>query len=88
MFCIGVKEVQMSHWFDYCVHYWDSTGIFSHKIQLMPDHKPTIEHQRRLNQPMQEVVKKKIINWLDARIMYPITDSSSVCPVCVCPKRG
>ena len=27
-------------------------GIFSHKIQLMPDHKPSIEHQRRLNLPM------------------------------------
>ena len=36
-------------------------GICSHKIQLMPDHKPSIEHQRRLNPPMQEVVKKDII---------------------------
>ena len=40
--------------------------IFSHKIQLMPNHKPSIEHQRRLNQPMQEVVKKEIIKLLDA----------------------
>ena len=24
-------------------------GICSHKIQLMPDHKPSIEHQRHLN---------------------------------------
>ena len=36
-------------------------GIFSHKIQLMLDHKPSIEHQRRLNPHMQEVVKKEII---------------------------
>ena len=36
-------------------------GICSHKIQLMPDHKPSVEHQRRLNPPMQEVVKKEII---------------------------
>ena len=35
--------------------------IFFHKINLMPDHKPSIEHQRRLNPPMQEVVKKEII---------------------------
>ena len=27
-------------------------GICSHKIQLMPDHKPSIEHQRCLNPPM------------------------------------
>ena len=29
-----------------------SPGIYSHKIQLMPDHKSSIEHQRRLNPPM------------------------------------
>ena len=27
-------------------------GISSHKIQLMPDHKQCIQHQRRLNPPM------------------------------------
>ena len=27
-------------------------GIYSHKIQLMHDHKPSIEHQRRLNLSM------------------------------------
>ena len=41
-------------------------GICSHKIQLMPDHKLSIEHQRCLNPPMQEVMKKEIIKWLDA----------------------
>uniref|UniRef100_M1DEH6 Integrase core domain containing protein n=1 Tax=Solanum tuberosum TaxID=4113 RepID=M1DEH6_SOLTU len=51
-------------------------GIFSHKIQLMTDHKPSIEHQRRLNPPMQEVVKKEIIKWLDVGVIYPIADSS------------
>ena len=56
-------------------------GICLHKIQLMPDHKPSIEHQRRLSPPMQEVVKKEIIKWLDAGVMYPIADSSWVCPV-------
>ena len=45
--------------------------ICSHKIQLMPDHKPIIEHQRLLNQPMQ-VVKKEIMKWLDAGVIYPI----------------
>ena len=45
-------------------------GIFSHKIQLIPDHKPSIEHQRILNPPMREVVKKEIIKWLDAGVIY------------------
>ena len=64
-----------------------SPGICSHKIQLMPDHKPSIEHQRRLNPPMQEVVKKEIFMWLDTRVIYPIADSSWVCPVQRVPKR-
>ncbi|XP_049391543.1 uncharacterized protein LOC125855950 [Solanum stenotomum] len=36
-----------------------SPGICSHKIQLTPDSKPSIKHQRRLNPPMQECVPKK-----------------------------
>ena len=36
-------------------------GIRSHKIQLMPDHKPSIEHQRRLNPLIQEVLRNYII---------------------------
>ena len=36
-----------------------------------------------LNTPMQEVVKMEIIEWLDAGVIYPITDSGSVCPISV-----
>ncbi|KAF3650187.1 hypothetical protein FXO37_18588 [Capsicum annuum] len=39
-------------------------GIFSHKIKLNVDHVPSLEHQRRLNQLMQEMVKKEIIKCL------------------------
>ena len=53
----------------------------------MPDHKPCIEHQRRLNPPMQEVVKKEIIKWLDVGVIYPIADTSWVCPIQCVPKR-
>ena len=51
----------------------------------MPDHKPNIKHERRLNPPMQEVMMKEIIKWLDAS---PIADSSWVCPVQSVPKKG
>ena len=55
----------------------------------MPDHKPSIEHQIRLNSPMQEVMKKEIIKWLDASVIYRVADSNWVCPVqCVPKKRG
>ena len=63
-------------------------GICSHKIQLLPDHKPSIEHQRCLNPPTQAVVKKEIIKWLDVGVIYPITDSIWVCPFKCVPKRG
>ena len=33
-------------------------GIFLHIIQLMPDHEPSIDHQRWLNPHMQKVVKR------------------------------
>ena len=62
-------------------------GILSHKIQLMPDHKPSIEYQRCLNLPMKEVVKKEIIKWLDAGVIYPIANSSLVCPFQCVPKK-
>ncbi|XP_069150239.1 uncharacterized protein [Solanum lycopersicum] len=54
----------------------------------MPDHKPSIEPQKRLNPLMKEVVKKEIIKWLDAGVIYPIADSSWVCPVQCLPKKG
>ncbi|XP_070002262.1 uncharacterized protein [Nicotiana sylvestris] len=37
--------------------------------------KPLPSHLRRLNEAIQEVVKKKVIKWLDAVIVYPISDS-------------
>ena len=64
-------------------------GIYSLKIQLMPYHKTIIEHKRLLSRPMQEVLKKEIIKWLDAKVIHPITDSSWVIPVqCVPEKKG
>uniref|UniRef100_A0A1U7VK69 Uncharacterized protein LOC104216909 n=1 Tax=Nicotiana sylvestris TaxID=4096 RepID=A0A1U7VK69_NICSY len=63
-------------------------GICEHKIQLESETKPSVEHQRRLNPYMQEVVMKEIIKWLDVGVVYPIADSSWVSPVQCVPKRG
>ena len=54
----------------------------------MPDHKPSMENQRRLNPPMQGVVKKEIIKRLDVGFIYPIADISWVCPVQCVPQKG
>ena len=37
-----------------------------HRILLEDGHKPSVEAQRRLNSTMKEVVRKKVLNWLDA----------------------
>ncbi|XP_070050388.1 uncharacterized protein [Nicotiana tomentosiformis] len=59
-----------------------------HKINLEEDAKPSIKHQRRLNEAMQEVVKKEIIKWLDVGVIYRIFDSSWTSLVQCVPKKG
>lgn len=62
-------------------------GICTHKIQLEEDCSPRIEDQRRCNLSMQEVVKRKIIKWLDTSVVYYIPDSSCISPVHCVPKK-
>ncbi|KAL4311662.1 hypothetical protein GQ457_01G012210 [Hibiscus cannabinus] len=52
-----------------------SPTICMHKILLEDNHKPTVDAQRRHNQAMNDVVRKEILKWLDAGIIYPISDS-------------
>ena len=65
-----------------------SPAICMHKILLEECYNNSVEQQRRLNPIMKEVVKKEIIKWLDAGIIYPISDSSWVSPVQCVPKKG
>ncbi|KAL0291435.1 UNVERIFIED_CONTAM: Retrovirus-related Pol polyprotein from transposon opus [Sesamum radiatum] len=51
----------------------------THKILMEEGHKPKAQPQRRLNPNMQEVVKKEILKWLAAGIIYPISDSMWRC---------
>ena len=64
-----------------------SASICMHRIHMENNAKPTIEHQRRLNPNMKEVVKKEIMKFLDIGIIYPISDSKSVIPIHVVPKK-
>ena len=59
-----------------------------HKILLEDNAKTSIEHQRRLNPVMKEVVRKEVLKWLNAGFIYAISDSSLVSPVHVVPKKG
>jgi len=55
---------------------------------MKDDHKASIEHQRRLNPNMQEVIRKEALKLLKAGIIYLIFDSKWVSPVYVVPKKG
>ena len=65
-----------------------SPDLCMHQIHLEDESKSSIEHQRRLNPNLKEVVKKEIIKLLDAGVIYPISDSNWVSPVHVVPKKG
>ncbi|GJS07755.1 reverse transcriptase domain-containing protein [Tanacetum coccineum] len=52
------------------------------------DFKPAIQHQRRVNPKIHEVIKKEVIKLLDAGLIYPISDSPWVSPVHCVPKKG
>lgn len=65
-----------------------SPSLFMHRTFMEDNHKPTIEHQKRLNPNLKEVVKKEIIKLLDARINFPISDSKWVSLVHVVRKKG
>ncbi|XP_061354673.1 uncharacterized protein LOC133299250 [Gastrolobium bilobum] len=46
-----------------------------------------VEHERRLNPIMKEVVRKEVIKWLDTWIIYPISDNS-LCLIGKMPLHG
>ena len=65
-----------------------SPSICMHKILLEENARPIVEHQRRLNPVMKEVVRKEVLKWLNVGFIYAISDSPWVSPVHVVPKKG
>ena len=63
-------------------------SICMHKIMLEESAKTSIEHQRRLNPIMKEVVRKEVLKWLNTGFIYAIPDNPWVSPVHVVPKKG
>ncbi|XP_071708623.1 uncharacterized protein [Rutidosis leptorrhynchoides] len=72
-------EVLKKHKKDFAWKTSDIPGIdptfCTHKILLEENAKPVIQRQRRLNPNMVEVIKKEVLKLLDARMIYPISDS-------------
>src|SRR4051812_3194473 len=55
---------------------------------MEPDAKPVVDHQRRLNPNMKEVVRNEIRKLLEACIICPNADSRWVSTVHCVPKKG
>ena len=64
-----------------------SPSMCMNHILLEDNAKPTRKMQKRLNPPMMEVVKTKILKLLDAGVVYPITGSKWVAPIHMVPKK-
>nr|GEY66638.1 retrovirus-related Pol polyprotein from transposon 17.6 [Tanacetum cinerariifolium] len=52
----------------------------THKILMEEDYKLAVQHQRRVNPKIHDVVKKEVEKLLDAGLIYPISDSPWVSP--------
>ncbi|GJW96931.1 reverse transcriptase domain-containing protein [Tanacetum coccineum] len=60
----------------------------THKILMEEDYEPTVQHQRRVNLKIHDVIKKEVEKLLHAGLIYLISDSPWVSPVHYVPKKG
>ncbi|GJR08916.1 reverse transcriptase domain-containing protein [Tanacetum coccineum] len=60
----------------------------THKILMEEDYKLAVQHQRRVNPKIHDVMKKEDEKLLDAGLIYLISDSPWVSPVHCAPKKG
>nr|GEV14550.1 reverse transcriptase domain-containing protein [Tanacetum cinerariifolium] len=60
----------------------------THKILMQEDFEPAVQHQRRVKPKIHDVIKQEVLKLLDARLIYPISDSPWVSPVHCVPKKG
>ena len=65
-----------------------SSSICMYKILIEENARTSTEHQRRLNPIMKEVVRKEVLEWLNAGFIYAISNSLWVSPMHVVPKKG
>nr|GEY94081.1 transposon Ty3-I Gag-Pol polyprotein [Tanacetum cinerariifolium] len=56
--------------------------------QSYEDFEPAVQHQRKINPKIHDVIKNEVLKLLDAGVIYPISDSPWVRPVHCVPKKG
>nr|GEU37414.1 reverse transcriptase domain-containing protein [Tanacetum cinerariifolium] len=62
--------------------------FYTYKILMEEDYKPTVQHQRRVNLKIHDVIKKEVEKLLDVGLIYLISDSPWVSSVHCVPKKG
>nr|GFB94835.1 reverse transcriptase domain-containing protein [Tanacetum cinerariifolium] len=60
----------------------------THKILIEEDFEPMVQHQRRVNTKIHDVIKQEVLKLFNAGLIYPISDSLWVSPVHCVPKKG
>nr|GFA82876.1 reverse transcriptase domain-containing protein [Tanacetum cinerariifolium] len=61
----------------------------THKILMEEDFEPAVQHQRRVNPKIHDIIKNEVLKLLDAGLIYPISDSPWVSLIhCVSKKGG
>nr|GEV55981.1 reverse transcriptase domain-containing protein [Tanacetum cinerariifolium] len=60
----------------------------TYKVLFEEDFEPAVQHQRRVNPKIYDVIKNDVLKLLDAGLIYPICDSPWVSPVHYVPKKG
>nr|GFA07766.1 reverse transcriptase domain-containing protein [Tanacetum cinerariifolium] len=72
--------------------FFDIKGInpefCTYKILMEEDFTSAIQHQRRVNPKIHDVIKQEVIKLLDAGLIYPISGSPWVSPMHCVPKKG
>nr|GEY92291.1 reverse transcriptase domain-containing protein [Tanacetum cinerariifolium] len=74
---------------------WKLSGIkgidpefCTHKILMEEDFAPAVQHQRRVNPKIHDVIKNEVLKHLDVGLIYPISDSPWFSPVHCVPKKS
>ncbi|GJZ07609.1 hypothetical protein Tco_0541402 [Tanacetum coccineum] len=70
----------------------DMKGIdpefYTHKILIEEEYEPMVQHQRRVNLKIHDVIKKEVEKLLNVGLIYPISGSPWVSPVHCIQKKG
>ena len=63
-------------------------SVCAHHICIKEGYKLVHQPHRRMNPTLKDIVKEELLKLLDARFIYPISDSEWVSPLVLVPKKN